>query len=165
MFVLVKCYYPDGYDAADHAVIEVTEDLILLLDKRMAQAKAMREDDFYGTTWWDYSPEFIPCAGPSSVGLNMCEEYFETALEGKNYCVRLSDTFKRPDNYAPMSCIVLTICASKSSGGFYWTGTDKHGEIHVETIELCKEVIDKWAEWIDCTEMLKKVRSCRGVRA
>lgn len=172
MFVLVKCYYQDGYDAADHAVIEVTEDLILLLDKRLAQARSMWEEGFFGMKWWDYTPDFIPCGGPESVGLNMCEEDFETALE-ENYCVRLSDTFKRPDDYAPMDPVVLTVCASQKSlgakpvGSFYWTGTDKYvGSVgRVETIEMPEDIIDRWAEMINCTEVLAKVRSCRGVRA
>jgi len=80
MFVLVECCKPEYYDAADSAVIEVTEDLLLMLDKRLAQSKTMWEEGFYGTKWWNYTPYFIPTAEPKSVGLDMDEEEFESCL-------------------------------------------------------------------------------------
>lgn len=167
--VLVKCWYPEFYDGADHAVIEVTEDLILRLDKLIAQAKAMWEDGFYGTKWWDYTPVFICCGGPESVDSEMSEEAFENALEA-NYYVRLPDSFDLDKHEeAGMSPVVLTVCASKGAsdpiGGFYWTGTDKHvGALgRVETYEMHEDILDEWAEMISCTEMLTEERRCRGL--
>lgn len=171
MVVLVRCFTPEHYDAANHAVIEVNEELILMLDKRLAQARAMWESGFFGTKWWDWTPYFIPCSGPDSVGSDMSEDDFDQFLDA-NHFVRLADDFKRPDNYAPMSPIVLTVCASeirhdgRISGSFLWTGTDKHigANGRVETYEQHEDVVDEWAELIGCTEMLAKVRSCRGVK-
>ncbi len=40
-FVLIKTRVPDWYEWADCAAVEITEDLILMLDKRMAQATGM----------------------------------------------------------------------------------------------------------------------------
>lgn len=167
MFVLIKCFYPEDYDAADHAVIELTEDLILTLDKRLAQAKAMYEQGFYGTKWWDYTPDFIACAGPETVGSDMSEEDFEHMLESNCY-VQLPNVFEH--DCARMSPIILTICVSSMIdkppvGGFYWTGTDKYigTQGRVETYEMHEDVVDEWAELIGCTEILKKARKCRGV--
>jgi hypothetical protein len=159
MNVLVKCFVPEYYDAADSAVIEVTENLILMLDKRLAQAKAMNDNDFYGTKWWDYTPYFIPTSGPDSVGLEMNEEDFERDLESNGY-MRLADDFKEPEDMARMDCCTLTVSAS----GFGWTAIDKYiGSAGiVETYEQGASVVDEWAELIGFTEKLAKVRACRG---
>jgi len=168
MFVLVKARVPDWYEAADCAVIEVTENLILTLDKRIAQTKALFEQDFYGTRWWDCSPYFILSGGPEKFGLGMDEDEFENHLDA-NEAIPLPN-FKTPDEYAPIDTLILTVsCVRTAKGttmaGFQWSGYDKHiGDSgRVTTYEMTEDTLDEWAEFVDCTEMLKKVRSCRGV--
>lgn len=158
--VLVKCWKPEYYDAADHAIVTLSEDLILMLDKRLAQAKALNESDFYGITWWDYSPFFLACGGPETVGSDMSEEDFDAALEA-NYFVQLPESFTEEsvgEAIAPMRPVTLTVTAN----GFYWTGTDKYigAEGRVETYEMAASTVDDWAELVGCTEMLAKVRRC-----
>jgi len=169
-FVLIKVRVPDWYEWADSAIIEVTEDLVLMLDKRMAQTKAMFEKDFYGTRWWNYAPYFVMSGGPGTFGLDMTEEDFENALEA-NCFIALPEGFEGPEEYAPIDTLILTmsavITAKKTTmGGFQWSGYDKHtgAEGRVETYEMVDSTIDDWAELIGCTEMLAKVRRCRGVK-
>jgi hypothetical protein len=160
MNVLVKCYHPEYYEAANSAVIEVTENVILMLDKRLAQAKAMNDKDFYGTKWWDYTPDFVFCKGPDSIGLAMDEEEFDKILDANGYICFADDFDLEKLEDAPMRPVVLTVTAN----GFYWTGTDKYigNEGRVETYELGASTIDEWAESLGCEEMLAKVRACRG---
>lgn len=170
MFVLIKTRVPDWYEDADCAVIEVTEDLVLMLDKRMAKTKSMFERDFYGTRWWDNSPYFIGSGGPEGLGLDMTEEEFEHRLEA-NYFIPLPN-FKEPEEHAPASIdtVILTMSAvltanETTMGGFQWSGYDKYvgDSCRVTTYEMADSTIDLWAELIGCTEMLAQVRRCRGV--
>lgn len=161
MFVLVKCFTPEYYDAANCAVIEVTEDLVLMLDKRMAQTKAMEEPGFYGTRWWDYTPYFVMSAGPESFGVDMSEEDWGDNLDG-NMFIPLPEKYETPDEYAPIDTLILTI----TSDAFQWSGYDKHigDSVRATTYEMTATTINEWAELIGCTETLQKVRSCRGVK-
>lgn len=165
-FVLIKARVPDWYEAADCAVIEVTERLVLMLDKRIAQTLAMMEKDFYGTRWWDYAPYFVMSAGPETFGLEMTEEEFEDQLEANEY-IALPEAYESPEDCAPIDTIILTIGATvKDHAGFQWSGYDKHiGDTgRVTTYDQDQSVVDGWAELIGCTETLAKVRRCRGVK-
>ena len=53
-----------------------------MLDKRLAQAKSMFEDDFYGTKWWDYTPEFLTVT-PDDAGVEEFE--FDEALDSNGF--------------------------------------------------------------------------------
>lgn len=167
MQVIIRCSKPEHYEAADAAVIEVTEELILMLDRRMAQARSIFEEGFYGTKWWDYTPTFIPCGFANDVDLDMDDADFEAVLEKHRY-VRLADDFDAEgEDYAPMRPVTLTITVTTDKdgspvGGFYWTGTDKYVGSRVETHDLHQNTLDEWAEAIGCTEALAKVRRCRG---
>lgn len=153
MWVLVKGYIPEYYDAADGAAIEVTEELVLTLAHRMMVTKKVFEDQFFGTKWWDYTPYFVPFGGPETFDLDMTEEDFEHQLES-NYYVRLPDSFDvQTADYAPMRPCTLTVCASSNGkgdiiGGFYWTGTDKYigNTGRCETYELHEDTLKEWAE-------------------
>lgn len=150
MYVLVKCYCPEYYDAASHAVIEITPDLIKMLRIRVAQAKHIFKEDFYGTKWWDYCPEFLNVGGPDSIGLEMDEEEFDSILDSNGY-IPLPNFDPAKFEFARMSPVVLTVCASKTkdgvSGGFYWTGTDKYeGSCRVETFEMTEAALQEWAD-------------------
>lgn len=160
-FVIIKARVPDWYESADCAVVEVTEDLVLMLDKRMAMTKAIAEQDFYGTRWWDYSPYFVMSAGPDSFGVDMSEEDWEDNLDG-NFFIPLPEAYKTPDEYAPIDTVILMI----TPDAFQWSGYDKHiGDTgRVTTYEMTATTVDEWAELIGCTEMLAKVRRCRGVK-
>ena len=157
MNIIVKTHKPDYYEGADMALIPVTENLILMLDKRLAQAQSLNETDFYGTKWWDYTPEFIACGGPESVGSDLSEEEFEKTLE-ENWYVPVGDFEVSAEEVSRMRPVVLIVTAN----GFYWTGTDKYIGTPIETNELSKDVIDEWAEAIGCTETLQKVRRATG---
>jgi hypothetical protein len=167
MFVAVKCRTPDWFENGDHAVIELDEDLILLLDKRVAHAKRSWDEDFYGIKWWDYEPQFLTLTAEDA---EMDEQDFDAALES-NYFIRLPDSFD-PAKFecSRMSPITQTVCHHKQiaglhrigKGSFYWVGTEKHSGARVETYELSADVIDEWAELIGCTETLEKVRRLRG---
>lgn len=171
-FVLIKARVPDWYEAADCAVIEVTENLILKLDKRIAQTKALFEDDFYGTRWWDYSPYFVMSGGPETFDLEMDEDEFENRLDACESIV-LPEGYEVPDECASIDPLILTIGVTHdyrinpkgNSAGFKWSGYDKHigDSAPVTTYEMTEFELDEWAKLIGCTETLKKVRSCRGV--
>jgi len=156
MNVLIRCFHPEFYDAANHAVIEITEDLIFMLHKRMSITKKLWEKGFLGTKWENNSPDFIPVANSADVGLANMDKYgdeFDRTLDSNDY-IQLPDSFV-PDEYAPMRPIVLTIFATKYSddsikGGFIWTGTDKYigSEGRVETYEMPEDTITEWAKLI-----------------
>lgn len=158
-FVLIKARVPDYYEGADCAVIEVTEALVLRLDKRIAMTMAMSgEEDFYGTRWWDCSPYFVGSVGPETFGLDVSEETFENALEGCGFLFI-------PEGYAPgeHSAIDTLILTIDPDGDFQWSGYDKYvGEVaRVSTYRVEADSLDEWAELIGCTEMLAKARRYR----
>jgi hypothetical protein len=158
-FVIIKTRVPDFYEGADVAIIRVTENLVLTLDRRIALTKAMFEDSFYGTRWWDYTPRFVSSGGPDDFGLDMSEEDFEDNLEA-NMFIPLPDGYKVPCKTASIDTLLMTIGVV-----WQWTGYDKHvgDSARVSTYEMTETTVDEWAELIGCTEMLKKVRRCRGV--
>jgi len=162
-FVLIKANVPDWYEAANCAVVEITDNLIFMLDKRITQTKKMFEKDFYGTRWWDCSPYFVMSAGPETFGLKMDEEEFENRLDA-NEAIPLPEGYETPDEYAPIDTLILTIGATHTAkgttfAGFQWTGYDKHiGDTgRVSTYQIAEADLDEWAELIGCTEMLHKV--------
>jgi len=157
-FVLVKTRVPDFYEGADCAVIEVTKDLILTLDKRIAQTKKMFDKDFYGTRWWDCTPYFVLSAGPESFGLDMSEEEFETRLDA-NESIALPEEYE-PEEYDPIDTLILTISAvmtgkGTTMAGFQWSGYDKYvGDAgRVTTYELTEHELDEWAKLIGYTDI------------
>jgi len=171
--VIIKARVPDFYEGADVAAIEVTEDLILMLDKRIAQTKRMFEQDFYGTRWWSYAPYFVRSAGPETFGIQMSEEDFEAALDANGWVEVPEDSDYDPaeDDYAPIDTLLLQIGAVLTANdttfaGWQWTGYDKYigDSARVTTYEMAEATVDEWAELIGCTEKLRQVRRLRGVR-
>ena len=165
MQILMKTRCPDWYEKKDYAVIEITESLILMLDKRVAQAKAMWEVGGCGTKWCDNTLNFLAVGGPQNTGLDMNEENFHSALES-NLFINLPETFdsvkfeRRFTNR-----VLLFTCASndgdRTVGSFYWTGTNQvvSSADRAETCKFSEDMVDEWATLIGCTEILRKVRN------
>ncbi|KKL85646.1 hypothetical protein LCGC14_1952610, partial [marine sediment metagenome] len=148
----------------DYAVIEITESLILMLDKRVAQAKAMLEVGIGGTKWCDDTLDFLAVGGPQNAGLDMSEENFHSALES-NLFINLPETFdsvKFERNFT--NRVLLFTCASndgdRTVGRFYWTGSNQifGTQDLAKTCEFPETMVDEWAEMIGYTETLRKVR-------
>lgn len=164
MHVIVKCRIPDYFENGDHALIELSEDLILTLDKRVTAAKRNWEEQFHGMEWWDYTPDFLTMTPDDA---EMEEEEFDHVLEGNGY-ILLPETFD-PAKHEPFTRIdyaILTVCANQQANGvggeFYWTGTEKHTGAQMESYTLPECVIDEWAELIGFTEKLRQVRRAQG---
>ena len=164
MQVAIKTRMPDYMEIGDHAIIELSEELILMLDKRIAFVRRNYEEDLTCVKWWDFRPDFTTLI-PEDAG--MVEDEFENSLEGNGYVV-LPEMELSPSECVRIDLSYLLVGIGARSDGkfdcdFHWRVVEKHSDAVLTTYDLHERVIDEWAELIGCTEKLKQVRKLRGV--
>jgi len=167
-YIILKNHCPDTIDNADHALIELSETLVLLLDRRCSQTRRMYEQDFYGTEWWDFTPDFVTIR-QEQIGLP--EDVMERAFEEVGF-VRLPSMFTPGGvtEFSRMSPILLDVSINQRrtnvgtqiQAGFQWIGFEKYTGIRVETCETPENQLEGWAHIVGCDKLLAKVRSARG---
>lgn len=164
MLVAIKTRIPDWMDMGDHAIVRLSEELILMLDKRIAFVRRNYEDDLTCVKWTDYRPDFTTLL-PDDAG--MTEEEFDKSLEGNGYIV-LPEMELSPAECVRIDLSYLLVGIGSRGNGefdcdFQWRVVEKHSDAVLTTYDLHERVIDEWAELIGCTEKLRQVRKLRGV--
>jgi len=139
MNIIVKCWTPDFYDFAEHAVIEFDLALVDSLLAKIALAERItgfivqaeftqaESEGFMGLEYDSYDPRFVTIGDPETIGMTE-DEFDELSDGGFHIFPREMDNHDwNEESMRPVMLMVMAARGDKSGGRVYWYGYDKHG--------------------------------------
>jgi len=131
MFVIVKCWHPEYYDAATHAVIEFDLELVDNLLAKLALANRIKLEQeslgrFMGLEFDSYDPIFIDISVDDLETLGIGDSDLD-----EGFLILPANLEKYEWNKTRMLPVMQMVMAGDiphPNGRVYWYGFDKHGD-------------------------------------